>query len=120
MIFVWDQSLVNMWIMYLDLCKRFPDLFPMKKRLSHLYFNMGIADHLVGPQIQAHRVQRNPVQRPEHCHRLPHGPTQSSRKRKCIVCGFVMKWYCVGCDYKWMCTKNGYYTWYHNQPGFVY
>jgi hypothetical protein len=45
-IFVFDQSLVNMYIMYSQSCAELG-----QKPLSHLRFNIAIAEHLIRPQI---------------------------------------------------------------------
>ena len=114
--FVFDQSIINMYILYIEECVEHN-----VKPLKHLFFNLALADYLVKPLIM-HRAQaRVPVPRVRlgRRQRLPHGPSKGRLKRQCVVCKKVMKYFCVGCGYKWLCVEKGCFTWYHNRPNFL-
>jgi hypothetical protein len=86
-IFVFDQSLVNMYIMYYQSCAKLG-----QKPVSHLQFNIAIAKHLIKPQIdlrnkeRAHKVRCGAKQ--------AQGPEKLSKRSKCVCCRKKPNTYC--------------------------
>jgi hypothetical protein len=111
--FVFDQSLVNMPIMYRERC-----LEVGQKPLSHMMFNIVIADHLVAPQVAARQLSRALKKVATACKKV-HGPHASSLYQKCVNCGKRVNKYCPGCNYSWMCALECYTGW-HKRPSFRY
>jgi hypothetical protein len=115
LIFGFDHSLVNQYILYLEGC-----LELRQKPLSHMYFNLAIADYLVNPYIVV-RKQRGGLprcRRPKR-EKEPHGPEESSLRCHCVECGKKQANFCPGCGFKFMCVV-GCYSIRHNRPGFQY
>jgi hypothetical protein len=111
--FVFDQSLVNMLIMYRERCLEIG-----QKPLSHMKFNIAVADHLVAPQVAARQLSRAP-KKVVNAPKKVHSPHVSSLYRKCVNCGKKVNKYYPGCNYSWMCALRCYTEWY-NRPGFRY
>ena len=101
--FIVDQTMVNSYVTWV---KQMEDLgLPTT---SHLAFKIAVGKHLAAEAILARRRGRHP---PEPRQRGP--PTvqtlfRSSRKRQCVICGGVQKWFCMACGDKWMCQESCY------------
>jgi hypothetical protein len=97
-IFVFDQSITNMYIMYGERCEEL-----CQKPLSHMLFNIAIADYLVVPQVAIRHNCRIPQQVPPGRKGCV-GPELSTRRRFCVLCRRKQSAYCRGCNYTFMCA----------------
>jgi hypothetical protein len=102
-----------MLIMYRERC-----LEVGQRPLSHMMFNIAIADYLVAPYVAPRELNRAPKKVPTARKRV-HRSHVFSLYRKCVNCGKKVNKYCPGCNYNWMCALGCYTEW-HNHPGFTY
>ena len=96
--FVIDQTITNCWILYRDEMEELG-----LHVLSHVSFQLAIAEHLVKDTARIDRRRRktvSPVNRPGQpaCE-----PEKGRLRRLCVVCRSKQKGFCAGCRYTFMC-----------------
>jgi hypothetical protein len=102
--FLWDVTVTNMYIMYLQILQR---LGHSEEGITHLQFRNGLAQALT--QNWGTRNCKGSLELPRHL--KIHCPRYTTFRRKCVRCRKRCNYYCFLCGWRWMCVKRDAMNW---------
>ena len=112
--FLLDTSIVNMYIIYLDKCKRRD---PPRRPMTHLQFRTELCESLTRRWLRKRRPEfEEPPHRRQVCY-----PAFTKVRNPCVVCNNDSspltrpKTYCPTCDNQFMCWRKGCFQVFHER-----
>jgi hypothetical protein len=103
--FLLDQTVVNMYIIYLGLCG---SAQYRRNPMKHLQFKMQVCQAL----LQGWRERDRHVRRGRR-NISTHLPRQSRLNRPCVLCGELCNFLCPHCNRQFLCLNEGCFEAYH-------